>query len=84
MHMTHREKIEGRLHAAQVNGGAAAATPRGNNRYTVTGRSGSRYTVAVFDLESMICDCKAGSYGTPCWHTAAVYLRLIADQVIGA
>jgi hypothetical protein len=78
--LTEREKLEGRLHAAKVNGGAAAATPRGDGRFTVVGRAGDRYTVQVFDLETMTCDCKAGQFGTACWHAAATYLRIIADR----
>ena len=77
---TYRSKVEGRLQAAQINGGAAAAQPRGDGRFLVTGRAGDRYTVKVFDLETMLCDCKAGRYGTPCWHAAAAYLRIIADR----
>lgn len=78
--MTYREKIESRLHAAQVNGGAAAATPRDAGLYTVTGRAGARYSVRVFGLEEMRCDCKAGQFGNPCWHAAAAFLRTIADR----
>ena len=78
---TYREKIEGRLEAAKVNGGAAAAEPRGNDRYTVEGRSGARYTVWALNAETFFCDCKAGTTsGTPCWHAAAVFLRIVADR----
>jgi len=82
--MTEREKFESRLHAAQVNGGAAAVTPRGNDRFTVEGRAGARYTVQVFNLEMMACDCKAGQFGNACWHQAATYMRLIADRAVSA
>jgi uncharacterized Zn finger protein len=78
--MTHRAKIESRLHAAQINGGAAAATLRAADLYTVTGRAGDRYSVKVFGLEEMRCDCKAGQYGNPCWHAAAAFLRIVADR----
>jgi len=79
---TYREKIEGRLEAAKVNGGATAAEPRGNDRYSVTGRSGARYTVWAVNAETFLCDCKAGTTsGTPCWHAAAAYLRTLADRV---
>lgn len=83
--MSYRTKVEGRLEAAKINGGAAAATPRGNDRYTVVGREGARYTVMVFNIETMACDCRAGRNGggTPCWHAAAVYLRLVADRARG-
>jgi uncharacterized Zn finger protein len=81
---TEREKIEGRLAAARVNGGAQAATPRGNDRYTVEGRAGARYTVQFFNLESMACDCRAGIFGNACWHAAATYLRIIADRSAAA
>ncbi len=78
---TYREKIEGRLLAAKVNGGAAAAEPRGNGRYTVEGRSGARYTVWALNAETFFCDCKAGTTsGTPCWHAAAAFLRIIAGR----
>ncbi len=78
---TYREKIEGRLEAAKVNGGAAAAEPRGNDRYTVEGRSGARYTVWAMNAETFFCDCKAGTTsGTPCWHAAAAFLRIVADS----
>ncbi len=78
---THREKIEGRLEAAKVNGGAAAAEPRGNGRYTVEGRAGARYTVWALNAETFFCDCKAGTTsGTPCWHAAAAFLRIVADR----
>ena len=80
MRMTEREKIEGRLAAAKVNGGAAAATPRGNGRYTVIGRADGRYTVEVLNRETMMCDCASGRHGGFCWHAAAVYLRIIADE----
>lgn len=84
--MTEREKAEGRLAAAIINGGAAAAIPRGDDRYTVLGRSGDRYTVHAFCLDDLRCDCKAGLLGggTACWHAAAVYLRLIADRAVAA
>ncbi len=79
---TFREKVEGRLHAAKVNGGASAAQPRGNGIFTVTGRAGARYSVRVFDLETMMCDCKAGQFGNPCWHVAAAYLRLVSENAV--
>jgi uncharacterized Zn finger protein len=82
--MTEREKLQGRLDAVKVNGGASAAQPRGNDRYTVEGRSGGRYTVQVFTIETMACDCRAGIHGVACWHSAAVYLRLIADAAVAA
>jgi uncharacterized Zn finger protein len=82
--MTEREKLEGRLEAAKINGGASAAIPRGNDRYTVEGRAGARYTVQVFNLETMACDCKAGINGVACWHAAAVYLRIVADRAVAA
>jgi|GEM_PF-3174050 len=84
MRMTEQERIEGRLAAAKINGGAHAATPRGEGRYTVEGRAGARYTVQVFNLETMACDCKAGLFGNACWHAAAVYLRIVADQAVAA
>lgn len=77
---SYRDKVEGRLHAAQINGGASAATPRGDDRYTVVGRAGDRYTVLAVDLETMRCDCKADQYGAPCWHAASVYLRIVAGR----
>jgi len=78
---TYREKIEGRLQVAKINGGAAAAEPRGNDRYTVEGRAGARYTVWALNAETFFCDCKAGTTsGTPCWHAAAAFLRIIADR----
>lgn len=77
---THRARIQGRLHAAQINGGAAAATPRGGDLYTVTGRTGTHYSVKVVDLDNIFCDCKAGQCGVPCWHSAAAFLRIIADR----
>jgi uncharacterized Zn finger protein len=81
--MTESEKVQGRLEVAKINGGAAAATPRGNGRFTVEGRAGDRYTVQVFDRETMRCDCKAGQYGNnPCWHQAATFLRIIADSTL--
>ena len=79
---TLREKLQSRLHAANVNGGASAAQPRGNGIFTVTGRAGARYSVKVFDLETIVCDCKAGQFSNPCWHAGAAYLRLIADRAI--
>ncbi len=82
MRMTEREKVQGRLEAAKVNGGAAAATPRGNDRYTVSGRTGTRYTVFAPSLETLVCDCKAGVHGGDCWHKASVYLRMLADRAI--
>lgn len=78
--MTHRAKVQGRLHAARVNGGAAAVTPRADGLYTVTGRAGNRYTVRAFGLEDLHCDCRAGQFGTPCWHAAAAFLRIVADR----
>jgi hypothetical protein len=68
--MTTREKLEGRLEAAKVNGGAAAAQPRGDGRYAVTGRAGDRYTAHVLSLDAIRCDCKAGQFGNACWHAA--------------
>ncbi len=53
---TYREKIEGRLEAAKVNGGAAAVEPRGNGRFTVEGRAGARYTVWALNAETFLCD----------------------------
>ena len=78
--MPYRAQLERRLAAAALNGGAQAVTPRNANLYTVTGRAGTRYTVATFGLESIRCDCKAGLCDVPCWHAAAVYLRLVADS----
>ncbi len=80
MHMTEREKVESRLQAAKTNGGAAAATPRGEDRYTVIGRAGDRYTVQAFTLERMVCDCRAGQFDRDCWHKAATFLRVVADR----
>jgi len=78
---TYREKIEGRLLVAKVNGGAAAAEPRGNDRFTVEGRAGARYTVWALNAETFLCDCQAGTTsGTPCWHAAATFLRIVADR----
>jgi hypothetical protein len=72
--------IQGRLRAAKVNGGASAAQPHGDGRYTVTGRADARYTVHVASLDAIACDCPAGIYGKPCWHAAAAYLRVVADS----
>ncbi len=70
----YREKIEGRLEAAKVNGGATAAEPRGNDRYSVTGRSGARYTVWAVNAETFLCDCRAGTTsGTPCWPPPRIF-----------
>lgn len=77
-----RDRLQGRLHAAEVNGGAQAAQPRGNGIFTVFGRAETRYTVRIFDLDNIRCDCKAGQYGTPCWHAGAAYLRAIADRAL--
>ncbi len=78
--MTEREKIESRLYVAKINGGASAAMPRGDDRYTVVGRAGDRYTVRAFGLERMTCDCRAGQFSRDCWHKAATFLRLVADR----
>jgi uncharacterized Zn finger protein len=80
--MTEREKAESRLRAALVNGGAKAAQPRGDSRYTVYGRTENRYTVFAPSMERMICDCPAGTFDKDCWHKAAVYLRLVADSTV--
>jgi hypothetical protein len=83
--MTERERIEGRLQAAKLNGGAAAAQPRGSGRYLVTGRDGhTRYTVQVAGPDRAFCDCPAGIHrnadGFPgCWHTVAALMRDLAD-----
>jgi hypothetical protein len=82
--MTTREKLESRLEAAKVNGGASAATPRGDGRYTVTGRAGARYTAYVLSLDTIACDCRAGQFGNACWHAAAAYLRVVADRMVAA
>jgi hypothetical protein len=80
--MTWKEKVEGRIKAAIVNGGASAATPRGDGRFTVRGRAGDRYTVVTFGLGAMVrCDCKAGIHDVPCWHAAAVYLLMVASSM---
>lgn len=79
--LSEREQLRGRLHAAKVNGGATAAIPRGNGRYMVTGRAETRYTVNLLGDRAM-CDCKAGSFGRPCWHAAAAWLRRLADSVV--
>jgi hypothetical protein len=81
--MTEREKLQSRLEAAKINGGAAAAIPRGNDRYTVEGRAGARYTVWVLG-DRYMCDCKAGMYGNACYHAACAYLRIIADRTVVA
>lgn len=81
--MSLREQVEGRLKAAQINGGAAAAEPRGNGRYVVTGRDGhTRYTVHVLSAENAACDCPAfvKGGGRFCWHAAAALLRNLADS----
>jgi len=78
---TAAEQLAGRLHAAKVNGGAAVATPRGNGRYGVTGRAETRYTVHLIG-DRAFCDCKAGSFGRPCWHAAAAWLRRLADTAV--
>lgn len=78
-----RSRIQAALFRARVAGGAKCATPRGRDLYTVTGRAGDRYTVLVAGLESdhVRCDCKAGFHGTPCWHAAAAWLRVVADRM---
>lgn len=78
--MTEREKIASRLQVAKINGGAVAASPRGDDRYTVVGRAGDRYTVRALGLERMLCDCRAGQFDRDCRHKAATFLRLVADQ----
>lgn len=72
----------GRLHAAKINGGAVCAEPRGSGRYTVRGRGDTRYTCVARSLDCIECDCKAGIYYgfNSCWHSAAVYLRMLADS----
>lgn len=79
-----RSHLEGRLHAARVNGGPAAARPRGNGIYTVVGRGDVRYTVRARSLDSFECDCPAGRHGVACWHVAAVYLRIVAHLTLKA
>jgi len=79
--MTHVQKVDARFHAAKVNGGAAAAEPRGNGLFTVTGRAGARYSVRAWSLDHITCDCRAGQFGNPCWHAAAAFLRHIADSM---
>ncbi len=78
-----RKTLQGRLHAAKVNGGASAAQPRGNGIFTVIGRARDRYTVRVETLDRISCDCRAGQYGAPCWHVAAAYLRVVSDNAVG-
>jgi uncharacterized Zn finger protein len=79
-----RELLEGRIRAAWINGGPSAATPRGNDRYVVTGRDGAtRYTVNVLSSERAACDCPAGLHGRFCWHAAAAMLRRTADVAMG-
>jgi hypothetical protein len=86
MRMSEREKMEGRLRAAQINGGAAAATPRGDGRYTVISRDGvTRYTVYAVTREYFRCDCKSGQFReNACWHSAAAFLRVTADSLAEA
>ena len=62
--MTERQKLQGRLDAAKINGGTAAVTPRGNDRYTVEGRAGARYTVQGFGLETWPAAAEPGSTAT--------------------
>jgi hypothetical protein len=71
-----REMIEGRLAAAKLQGGASAAQPLGDSR------SGARYHVHVFSLESMRCSCDAGRFGNYCWHQASCFLRLVSDSAL--
>jgi uncharacterized Zn finger protein len=79
--MTTREQVEGRIRTAWINGGPLAVTPRSDERYTVEGRLGTRYTVHVIGWEHATCDCKAGLHGTLCWHLMAVLLRRVADAM---
>jgi hypothetical protein len=80
-----REQVEGRIRAAWVNGGPSAATPRGSDRFLVTGRDGhARYTVHVLSAEHATCDCPAGLHGRFCWHAAAALLRRTADVAMVA
>lgn len=81
---TYQEQVSSRFAAAKINGGASAAQPRGNGRYTVTGRAGDRYTCFVIDLDNVKCDCRAGQFDKPCWHAAAAFLRHIADHQVAA
>jgi hypothetical protein len=83
--MSENQKIQGRLDAAKINGGAHAVTSRGNDRYTVEGRTGNRYTVFAPSLETILCDCKAGLLGhTPCWHAAATFLFIVSESTVAA
>jgi hypothetical protein len=85
--MSLRQKLEARLAVAKLNGGAAAALPRGNGRFCVIGRVGNaRYTGLAHSVDRFSCDCRHGQYaGTDasCYHAACVYLRLLADRSIG-
>jgi uncharacterized Zn finger protein len=80
--MSSREKIEGRLAAAALNGGASNVIAKGDDHYLVVGRAGTRYTVFAPSLERMLCDCPSGIHGGICWHQAAVYLKKVADSAI--
>lgn len=83
-HMTVAQKEAGRLAAAKINGGASAALPRGNGRYTVTSRDGETcYTCQVVTLDYVRCDCKAGQYReNACWHAACAWLAAVASSAL--
>ena len=80
-----QQQVEDRIRVAWHNGGPAAAQPRGEGRFVVTGRAGSsRYTVVLIGRGAATCDCPAGLHGRTCWHAAAAWLRALADSMTSA
>ncbi len=54
--------------------------------YLVTGSAGSRYTVRCErrgSLKVMDCDCVAGTFGTPCFHAAAIAQHMHMAATVG-
>lgn len=81
--MTTTEKQQRAIQRAQINGGAQAAIELRRGTFRVIGRGGDRYTVRATS-STFQCDCPAGMKNCPCWHAAAVWLRLLAENRLAA
>jgi len=63
---------------AQVRGGLKIVRELGGGVYAVSGSMGTEYRVQ--DGAELVCTCPAGQAAMPCYHSAAVWLRRVAQR----
>lgn len=76
-----KDQYQRAIDKATAQGTVKTVQYHGAGSYTVSGARGVRYHVGRQFDGSLRCTCPAGQVASPCYHAAAVWLRLKGEQM---